>query len=395
MNLSRKNIWKNKLAYYSIKVDLIGLIIITIFDKWINSGMSLAQILLLQGIFGLLILLSEFPSGIIADIWSRKSVLFLGQIFLILGIITYYFMFSFVGFVFAEAFLSLGLSFKSGTDSAFAYDSYLEINSPKESDNIISRGQQVMLFGNIFMLSTGGLLNSVSSNIPFMIAVVGYMFSTSILIIAIEPKRSKSSSSKFIIKKSIGYLNHPIVLKVLLMLVFLQVVLRIAFWAYIPQLSLTNLDPAFFGFVLGGANLVAFLASVWAKENKDSKILFFLVPLGVLGLLLMMSNVLLVIMIAIAFHQISRGIIRVINTVYLNRIVGSEVRASIASLLSTIVSLFYFVFTVVIDILQLDQNSIIFINFIIGLGFLFGWIIMNYYPKNSSVSKNHVSPSLD
>ena len=395
MNLTKENIWKNKLSYYSMKLDLIGLIVIAVYDKWVKSGMSLAEILLLQGIFGLLILLSEFPSGIIADLRSRKLVLFLGQFCLILGIVAYNFMNSFIGFIFAESFFSLGLAFKSGTDSAFAYDSYLEIALPKESDNLISRGQQIMLFGNIFMLSLGGVLYSINGMLPFIIAFLGYSISSSVLLIAIEPLRSKSSSSKKVIRKSLEYLNHPIVLKVLLMLIFLQVVLRVAFWAYIPQLTITNLDPAFFGFILGGANLVAFLASLWARENKDSQILYYLVPLGVVGLLLMMTNSLVVLLIAIAFHQISRGIIRVINTVYLNRIVSSEVRASIASLLSTLVSLLYFVFTLVIDVAVLDQESIMILDFLIGLAFLFSWIIMHYLLNNQFPSEKILVPAID
>ena len=57
MRLNGSNIKFNRLAYYGIKVDLIGLILLSVFDKWIKAGMSFGQILLLQGIFGLFILI--------------------------------------------------------------------------------------------------------------------------------------------------------------------------------------------------------------------------------------------------------------------------------------------------------------------------------------------------
>ncbi len=395
MNLNKKNIRFNKLTYYFIKIDLIGLMLISIYDKWVKAGMTFSQILLLQGIFGLFILIAEFPSGILADIRSRKQVLFLAQIAIISGIITYFFAQSFTGFMLAELFFAIGLAFKSGTDNAFAYDSYLEIGLPEESDNLIARGQQLMLFGNVFMLSLGGLLTVLNPGLPFIIAILGYTGTSIVILLSIEPIRSKTSSSSLVIKKSIGYLNHPVVFKVLLMLLFLQVLLRIAFWGYIPQMTISGLNPAFFGFVLGGANLVAFLTSLWAKRNKDSKYLVFLVPVGVLGLFLMMSNELLIILIAIMLHQISRGIIGVVNSIYLNRIVSSDIRASIASLLSTMVSLLYFLFSLTVDQMSLHQDVIMMIDFILGILFLGLWMLSHFINSKKIVHTHSFVPVLD
>ena len=366
-----------------------------IYDKWVNAGMSFGQILLLQGIFGLFILLAEFPSGVLADIWSRKQVLFLAQLAIISGIATYLFAQSFMGFMFAELFFAVGLAFKSGTDNAFAYDSFLEIGLPEESDNLIARGQQLMLFGNVFMLSLGGILTVLNPNLPFILAILGYSSTSIVILLSIEPIRGKTSSGSLVIKKSIQYLNHPVVFKVLLMLLFLQVLLRVAFWGYIPQLTISGLNPALFGFVLGGANLVAFLTSLWARKNKDSKYLIFLVPLGVIGLLLMMSNELLIILLAIVLHQISRGIIGVINSIYLNRIVSSDVRASIASLLSTMISLLYFIFSLTVDQLGLQQDAIMMIDFILGIIFLGLWVVSYFVNSKKMEYINNSIPALD
>ena len=395
MQLNDSNIKINKITYYSMKIDLIGLILLSIFDKWIKAGMSFGQILLLQGIFGLFILLSEFPSGVLADLKSRKQVLMLGQLAIVSGITIYMISSSFIGFLVAELFFAIGLSFKSGTDNAFAYDSYLEINQPEQSDNLIARGQQLTLFGNIFMLSIGGLLTVFNANLPFIIAVVGYLSSSSIILFSIEPIRSKSESSSIVLKKSIGYLNHPVVFKVLLMMIFLQVFLRVAFWSYIPQLTTSGMNPALFGFVLGGANLVAFLSSLWARNNKDSHYLIYLIPIGVIGLFLIMSNEVFIILIAISLHQISRGIVGVVNSIYLNRIVSSDVRASIASLISTIVSLIYFVFSFSVDELGLSEVNILMINFILGLVFLAVWIILRFIPTHKVNYRPIKVPVLD
>jgi MFS family permease len=386
MTLTINNIWRNKLAYYLIKVDLIGLILIAIFDKWTKNGMSFSQILLLQGVFGLFILLAEFPSGVLADIRSRKELLLIGEFFIILGIIAYLYFNDFLGFLTAEFFFAVGLASKSGTDSAFAYDSFLEIGLPNESDNLIGRGQQLTLFGNVFMLSLGGIMTVVDIRLPFIIASFGYFIGILSLIFAIEPSRLKTKSSNEVMIKSIKYLRHSLVLKVLLMLIFPGVSLRIVFWSYIPKLSSTTLEPQLFGIILGGANLVAFLVSLWAKKHKDSHWIIYLLPVGFIGLIIFLNDGLPIILFGIVLHQISRGIISVVSGIFLNRSVDSEARASIASLLGTIVSLIYFLFSIFVDGLNMSQETILFINIFIGLLFFVLWYLLIVIP-NEKVDK--------
>lgn len=380
MALSERNIWRNKLAFYLLKVDLIGLILFSIYEKWQQAGMSFSQILLLQGLFGLFILLAEFPSGILADIRSRKELLLIGQIMIILGIGVYSYTSTFSGFLVAELCFALGLASKSGTDAAYIYDSYLELDQYDKADDTIARGMQIAMFGNIFTLSLGGYLSAINQNIPFILAIIGYMIGSMSLYYSAEPIRQKVERSSVALKKSIGYLSHAAVLKVLLMMILLGVMLRVAFWAYIPKLENTVLDAKWHGLILGGANLIAFLSSIWARKNKDHEYIIYLVPLGVVGLFLMLFDGLGIILMAIFLHQVSRGLINIVSGIYLNREVSSDVRASISSLVGTIISLIYFLFSLGVDLISLGQLQILIINLFLGLVFVIIWYLSQILP---------------
>ncbi len=119
MNLSR-NI---RLLYLfsALKMALFPMAIITLFWKD-RIGLSLAEILLLQGCFSLATLLLEYPSGYLADRLGYRYTLSLAALIGIAGWSLYTVAASFAAVLAAELLLGCSYAFISGSDSALLFE---------------------------------------------------------------------------------------------------------------------------------------------------------------------------------------------------------------------------------------------------------------------------------
>ena len=85
--INEKNIKQNLLSFYislffiTIAVSLPHSVLTILL---LNKGLSLSQIMLIQVGYSLAIILIEYPSGILADIYSRKLIFILSKLFLIM-----------------------------------------------------------------------------------------------------------------------------------------------------------------------------------------------------------------------------------------------------------------------------------------------------------------------
>lgn len=118
-------------AYHALRMSLFPVSIITLFWKH-HIGMSMTEILAVQGFFGLVTALFEFPSGYIADRVGYRRTLVGASAFGIVGWSAYSVADSLIAVVIAEAILGVSLSMVSGADSALLYESLRE--SARERD---------------------------------------------------------------------------------------------------------------------------------------------------------------------------------------------------------------------------------------------------------------------
>src|SRR5215468_4849052 len=107
-------------AYTACQFLLFPIPIITLFWKD-QIGMSLADIMVLQAIFGLAVVLCEFPSGYLADrVGYRRSIL-VGTTLLLAGWLLYTRAATFWIVALAETILGAGSAFVSGADRAILW----------------------------------------------------------------------------------------------------------------------------------------------------------------------------------------------------------------------------------------------------------------------------------
>lgn len=108
-------------AFSFLKMTLFPMAVITLFWKD-QIGLSLTEILLLQGIFSLATLVMEYPSGYISDRLGYRFSLNLASIVGIAGWTLYTLADSFGGVLLAETLLGISFAFISGSDSALLYE---------------------------------------------------------------------------------------------------------------------------------------------------------------------------------------------------------------------------------------------------------------------------------
>ncbi len=153
-------------AFHGLQMSLFPVAVITLF--WQRAlGMSMHEILLLQGIFGVTVAAFEFPSGYLADRLGYRRSLLVGSVLNVLGWGLYASATSFAHAVAAEALLGVGLSLISGTDAALMYESLAETGRGNEYRRWDGRFR---FFGQIsegVAALAAGLLFVLAPRLPF------------------------------------------------------------------------------------------------------------------------------------------------------------------------------------------------------------------------------------
>jgi len=138
-----------------------------------EQGLSITEISLLLSFWSLVELLSEVPSGIIADRWNRKYMLFIAVI--LKAVCFTIWVFSNTFWLFALGFLFWGISgaFSSGTEEGLIYDNLKSENRENDFGKIYGKGRFFSSIGIIIGVISGGLLaHFININTISIISIV-------------------------------------------------------------------------------------------------------------------------------------------------------------------------------------------------------------------------------
>src|SRR5499426_3773776 len=143
---------------------------ITLFWKD-QIGMSLADIMVLQAIFGLAVVLCEFPSGYLADrVGYRRSIL-VGTTLLLAGWLLYTRAATFWIVALAETILGAGSAFVSGADRAILWVSLEKEGHAAQYTRWDGRIRAVSQSAEALSAAAGGWLYAVAPRLPFWLQV--------------------------------------------------------------------------------------------------------------------------------------------------------------------------------------------------------------------------------
>ncbi|MBN2013055.1 MFS transporter [candidate division KSB1 bacterium] len=366
---------------YVIKALRWFLIIMPILVLFFQeNGLSMRQVFLLQSLFSVAIIVLEVPSGYFSDVVGRKITIIIGSIVSAIGFVVYSCSSGFYGFLAAELLLGFGASFISGTDSALLYDTLLALgiaDNYKKQEGILS---SIGNFSEGIAGILGGFLALISLRAPFYVETVLLFIALPITFSLFEPERQKINDGQndwiriLKIVKFALHDHHEIKWLIMYSSTVGASTLTMV-WFIQPYLKLVGLPLALFGIVWAclqfSVGLFALSAHYVESFAGRRYSLIALIFLSVTGYFLLSAVQQLWGMVFILIFYFVRGIHVPVLQDYINRLISSEIRASVLSVKNLIGRLIFAAVGPFLGWVS-DQFSLstafIFAGFIFGVG---------------------------
>lgn len=162
MNLKKQLFRLNAFGFFAcLRIpDAVWVVLLT------TRGFSLWEIGLAEGIFHIVSLVGEIPSGMAADLLGRRRSLAMAGICGMVSALLMAFSTSFIHVCLSMVFSALASNFISGSDEALLYDSLLQSGREKEYLSASARYSQIQ--------NLGSTLSNAASLLSGMLGYIGF-----------------------------------------------------------------------------------------------------------------------------------------------------------------------------------------------------------------------------
>ncbi|GAA8371230.1 HP1165 family MFS efflux transporter [Helicobacter pylori] len=214
---------KNILAYYGANFLLIiaqSLPHAILTPLLLSKGLSLSEILLVQTFFSFCVLVAEYPSGVLADLMSRKNLFLVSNAFLIASFSLVLFFDSFIFMLLAWGLYGLYSACSSGTIEASLITGIKE--NKKDLSQFLAKNNQIAYLGMIIGSSLGSFLYLKVHAMLYIVGIFLIMLCALTIIIYFKEKERDFKSQKSLkllkeqVKGSLKELKDNPKLKILL-----------------------------------------------------------------------------------------------------------------------------------------------------------------------------------
>ena len=283
------------IAFAAFQFILFPIPIITLFWKD-QIGMSLADIMILQAIFGLSVVLFEFPSGYLADRVGYRRSLLVGTSLLMAGWLLYTRAESFRAVAVAETILGAASAFMSGADRALLWVSLEGASRTSQYTRWDGRIRAVSQSAEAMSAAVGGWLYAAGPRWPFWLQVpaAALALSTAALLRAAPRPRivgGRSHTERAVHVIGFTLWHHRRLRAAMALSVALGLSTFVVIWLIQPYMQSRSIPTAWFGLLwacahvwLAGVSLVS--ARVVGALGVRHALLgcCLLVPVGYAGL---------------------------------------------------------------------------------------------------------------
>lgn len=306
---------------------------------FLEHGLSVQQIFLLQVIFSVAVVLFEVPSGYFADLFGRKRSIVMGTFLAVIGFALYYSVPGFTGFVLAELVLALYVSLLSGATQAFIYDTLVEHGKVDTYKKYAGYKLGVAtLSGAIGAIAATGLLLFMPLKMLFLVNVLLLVCGLVGTLFLREPKYHEAREHVSMLEAIRFATRENKKLKTLNVFSgFLSASTLTIVWFSQPYWKEIGVPVAYFGILWAGLMLATSVASVCAQYVSGKirfKTLFgvFGISIFVLyGMLGIGAGSMLTLLVFPGFW-ILRGLFAPLVSDYVNRETTSNMRATVLSI---------------------------------------------------------------
>jgi MFS family permease len=330
------NIWK----FYLYRIFSSLIFVIPIFVLfYLDNGLSMTQVMILQSIYSAIIMISVVPAGIVADYIGRKKVLMANALFFMLSWALFALGHNFVQFLIAEvaSAISAGLWMASG--SAFFYDTLRELGR---------EGSYKRLFGNVVGINNiawglsalaGGFIAVYGLRVSFWATVIVCFLALIVTFSFTDTERFKHGDKHYLthLKEASKFAaTHP---RIRLLIIYSAIMLAVWFGGFIlyqPYLQSIKIPLAYFGLIYFAINAVAAAGSKAADKIEtilgEKKILIILLLVFAACYLGMSRQFYILGFIFPVVLAFAAGIFDPVISDYMNRHIESSHRATVLSL---------------------------------------------------------------
>ncbi len=214
---------KNILAYYGANFLLTiaqSLPHAILTPLLLSKGLSLSEILLVQTFFSFCVLVAEYPSGVLADLMSRKNLFLVSNAFLIASFSFVLFFDSFILMLLAWGLYGLYSACSSGTIEASLITGIKE--NKKDLSKFLAKNNQITYLGMIIGSSLGSFLYLKIHAMLYIVGIFLIMLCALTIVIYFKEKEADFKSQKSLkllkeqVKGSLKELKDNPKLKILL-----------------------------------------------------------------------------------------------------------------------------------------------------------------------------------
>jgi len=334
----KSNIWK----FYLFDVFggmFFAVPIIALF--WLDNGLNLTQIMILQSLFSIVIILLEIPTGYFADIYGRKKALIISGMGIFGGIVIYSISYNFLEFLIGECLFAIGLSFYSGASSAFIYDTLKDLKQKKNYKRIWGNVKFYGMLALAISSIIGGFIGEINLRYTFYFSLPFMVLLIPISLSFVEPKRHKIIVKKGHFSKLKDTLRFSLIKNIKLRWIMVYAAIIFGFnnaglWLYQPYFKLTGIDIAYFGVIFASFHVFAAVSSKYAdkieKRLGQKFSLIMLAGIVVVGYFLMSKIVFIFSFAFIYLFQFVRGFSEPVLSDYVNKLTKSNIRATVLSI---------------------------------------------------------------
>ena len=283
-SVDRARLQSNLLRTLWLGFFQVFLVIIPIAVPFLQSkGLSMQDVFSLQALFGLVVLITEVPSGYLADLFGRKRTLVIGAVFSGIGHTLLIGADGFWGLAMFELALGISHSLISGADIALLYDTELALGRSEQAQRqIVGRLYSFRTFSEAIAGVACSLLLLWSMDVVvYAQALIGWV-PLVISLLLVEPPVERlptASHSQNMLRICRHLLTDSAVLRlVVLALSIWSLTTFYAVWMVQKLWELQGVGLAHFGYLWAGLCVAAAIAGRYAHAVEDK--------LGIVGLLM-------------------------------------------------------------------------------------------------------------
>lgn len=316
------------------------------------KGLSLVEIGIIEGVFHVVSLIFEVPTGAIADILGRKNTIVIGRLLSALSSILMLISTTFGGFAIAFAVQAVSYNLNSGSEEALVYDSLKLIGGEAEYIKINGTLNLIIEVAQGVAVLVGGILSDYDFSYSYILAVIISICAFGISLGFKEPEihEDKDTSINVIqhFKECFKVMKSN--KKIILMMLFFEGIFMVGTTTHFySQQYFSDL-----GYTRSYISIIYVLASVGCalgakyvyifERSLKNKIMYVLPAVSALALMVFSFVGSVGSIATFIIFSVTNNMLYPVSSAYINKLIPSEQRATLISVQSICFSIFMIVF---------------------------------------------------